>query len=71
MKQNTLTESESADYPFRSGANMSRRDTRVTEPRSRLDPKEGARLVRAFLNIGNPTLREAVLSLVEDLAVVE
>jgi hypothetical protein len=70
MRQITSTKNKHVDETSRVG-NLSGKGSRATEPRSRPDPQEGVRLVRAFLNIGNPTLREAVLSLVEDLAVVE
>jgi hypothetical protein len=47
------------------------RTIRPTEPTTSPDPEEGLRLVRAFLRIKNPTLREAVIHFVEDLTGVD
>jgi hypothetical protein len=47
------------------------RTIRPTEPTTSPNPEEGLRLVRAFLRIKNPTLREAVIHFVEDLAGVD
>jgi hypothetical protein len=44
------------------------RVTRTGEPASRPEPEEGSRLIHAFLKIGSPSLREAVIKFVEDLA---
>jgi hypothetical protein len=44
---------------------------RPTEPTTSPNPEEGLRLVRAFLRLKNPTLREAVIHFVEDLAGVD
>jgi hypothetical protein len=43
--------------------------SRTREPASsRPDAEEGVQLIRAFRNIGNPKLRQAVIRFVEDLA---
>ena len=39
-----------------------------SEPRSSPEPEEGRRLIRAFLKISSPDLREAVIKFVADLA---
>ena len=43
------------------------RTIRPTEPTTSPNPEEGLRLVRAFLRIKSPTLREAVIHFVDDL----
>jgi hypothetical protein len=39
-----------------------------SEPRSSPEPEEGRRLIRAFLEIGDPSLREAIVEFITDLA---
>jgi len=39
-----------------------------SEPKSSPEPEEGRRLIRAFLKIGNPSLREAIVEFITDLA---
>ncbi len=50
------------------GHSIAERTFRGRERTTSADPEEGRRLVKAYLGIGSPTLREAVLALIENLA---
>jgi hypothetical protein len=61
-----MLEQDAGRKAHRTGAAFSEIETGLSQIN---DPKQGARLVRAFLRIADPTLRLAIVQMVENVAI--